>query len=62
MERCEKALVETEELKTMRINCKQRIVEIEREFFVALEPVIARLKVGESLLSAFFITTSMSVQ
>ncbi|KAG0594683.1 hypothetical protein M758_UG099400 [Ceratodon purpureus] len=59
VDRWKKALVETEELKTMRINYKQKIVEIEHEFFVGLEPVVARLKVGESLLSASFTSTSI---
>lgn len=46
----------------MKISYQQRIVEIKREHVLALEPVISRLKVGESLLYEFFTTTLISVQ
>ena len=49
--------METEELKLLRTDYEQRIIDIKREHVLALEPVIARLQVGESFLSAFFTTT-----
>lgn len=52
-ESCEKALMEAEELKNLKQNYLNRIEEIKREHVIALEPVIARLKVGENFLSAF---------
>lgn len=58
-ENCKRALMEAEELQTLKQTYLNRIEEIKREHVIALEPVIARLKVGESLLCAFLTTTQL---
>jgi len=47
-------LLEAEELKNLKQSYLCRIEEIKREHVIALEPVIARLKVGENAFSRPF--------
>lgn len=46
-ERAERALLELDELKHMRQTYGDKVEEIRREHVFALEPVIARIQVGE---------------
>lgn len=52
---CEKALIEAEELKNLKQSHLHKIEEIKREHVLALEPVIARLKVSGNLSQLIFV-------